>query len=116
MYKEIFFFHPDYTVGVGVSPTQLALADYTAGRELHPALKNIRLFLTKNSLAYVIQVVKQYYLVFNTASHSLALKPINKWLSINNNGRFISIPSRANNDSFVSTDNVSFLSFNCKVR
>jgi hypothetical protein len=35
------FFHPDYTVGVGVKPTLLALADYTAGRDLHPALKMI---------------------------------------------------------------------------
>ena len=33
------FFHPDYTVGTGVSPVQLARADFTAGRELHPALK-----------------------------------------------------------------------------
>lgn len=31
--------HPDYTVGSGITPDQLALADYTAGRELHPALK-----------------------------------------------------------------------------
>jgi len=38
-----FFSHPDFTVGVGIEPTQLALADYTAGRELHPALKNIKL-------------------------------------------------------------------------
>ena len=35
------FFHPDYTVGTGITPVQLALADFTAGRELHPALKNI---------------------------------------------------------------------------
>ena len=33
------FFHPDYTVGTGITPVQLALADFTAGRELHPALK-----------------------------------------------------------------------------
>lgn len=40
------FFHPDYTVGVGISPTQLMLADFTAGRESHPALKmNQYLFL-----------------------------------------------------------------------
>jgi len=45
MFKEIskkhLFSHPDYTVGVGIEPTQLALADYTAGRESRPALKNI---------------------------------------------------------------------------
>jgi hypothetical protein len=33
------FSHPDFTVGLGISPSQLSLADYTAGRELHPALK-----------------------------------------------------------------------------
>jgi len=33
------FSHPDYTVGMGITPIQLALADCTAGRELHPALK-----------------------------------------------------------------------------
>ena len=33
------FFHPDYTVGTGITPVQLARADFTAGRESHPALK-----------------------------------------------------------------------------
>ena len=28
------FFHPDYTVGSGISPDQLSLADFTADREL----------------------------------------------------------------------------------
>ena len=29
------FFHPDYTVGTGITPVQLyELADYTAGQEL----------------------------------------------------------------------------------
>ena len=38
-------FHPDYTVGPGVTPDLLtlsqrkALAGYTAGGELHPALR-----------------------------------------------------------------------------
>jgi hypothetical protein len=37
------FFHPDYTVGIGVSPIQrsFALADFTAGGEVRPALKNL---------------------------------------------------------------------------
>ena len=36
----IIFFHPDYTVGSGISPDHtLRLAGSTAGRELHPALK-----------------------------------------------------------------------------
>lgn len=34
------FFHPDYTVGLGVSPNHaLRLAGCTAGRDFHPALK-----------------------------------------------------------------------------
>lgn len=38
------FFHPDYTVGTGVSPIQPArvsrVADFTASEESHLALKN----------------------------------------------------------------------------
>ena len=34
------FFHPDCTVGFGVSPNHaLRLVGFTTGRELHPALK-----------------------------------------------------------------------------
>ena len=34
------FFHPDFTVGFGVTPNlQKLLAGYTAGRDFHPALK-----------------------------------------------------------------------------
>ena len=34
------FFHPDYTVGFGVTPNHaLRLVGYTTGRDLHPALK-----------------------------------------------------------------------------
>ena len=41
------FFHPDCTVGFGVSPNHaLRLVGYTTGRELHPALK-ILLFFCK---------------------------------------------------------------------
>jgi hypothetical protein len=46
-------FHPDYTVGPGVTPDLLtlreeALAGYTAGGELHPALRtNARLVAGK---------------------------------------------------------------------
>ena len=38
-------FHPDYTVGVGISPTrlQMQVADFTASGESHPALKNYSL-------------------------------------------------------------------------
>jgi hypothetical protein len=34
------FFHPDYTVGFGISPNHaLRLVGFTTGRDLHPALK-----------------------------------------------------------------------------
>jgi hypothetical protein len=34
------FFHPDYTVGTGITPVHaIRLADFTAGRETLPALK-----------------------------------------------------------------------------
>ena len=34
------FFHPDYTVGFGISPNHaFRLVGCTTGRELHPALK-----------------------------------------------------------------------------
>ena len=40
------FFHPDYTVGIGISPIRRnALADFTAGGESHPALKILVQFL-----------------------------------------------------------------------
>ena len=35
----VIFFHPDFTVGFGIAPNQLSLADYTAGWEINPALK-----------------------------------------------------------------------------
>ena len=50
--KKIFF-HPDCTVGTGITPVQLSLADFTAGRELHPALKNI---LNSSLLTYICNV------------------------------------------------------------
>ncbi len=43
---RVFFFHPDFTVGPGISPGHASarkerpLAGCTAGRESHPALKN----------------------------------------------------------------------------
>ena len=45
------FFHPDYTVGTGVAPVQLLsqVADFTASGDLHPALKNIHFYVTKNT-------------------------------------------------------------------
>lgn len=46
--RFIIFFHPDYTVGFGISPNHaLRLVGFTTGRELHPALKmDIQLVLS----------------------------------------------------------------------
>ena len=45
-YFHVFFSHPDYTVGTGITPVHAQrLADYTAGRESHPAPKNLFHFL-----------------------------------------------------------------------
>ena len=47
IYHIRIFFHPDFTVGSGVSPDHAhagnrhSLAGFTAGRESHPALKNM---------------------------------------------------------------------------
>ena len=42
-----FFFHPDCTVGSGISPDQpKRLAGFTAGGEFHPALKIILILYT----------------------------------------------------------------------
>ena len=39
-----FFYHPDYTVGSGISPDRAKrLAGFTAGGESHPAPKNLKL-------------------------------------------------------------------------
>ena len=42
------FYHPDYTVGSGITPDQPTrngrLMDYTIGREFHPAPKTIYTF------------------------------------------------------------------------
>ena len=48
------FFHPDYTVGFGVSPNQRTrkpscpVADCTASGEFHPALKTLDISLSKH--------------------------------------------------------------------
>jgi len=52
-----FFFRPDYTVGLGISPNHASaewhpLAGCTAGRELHPALKNQIFGFAGQSLYY----------------------------------------------------------------
>ena len=38
----LIFFHPDYTVGFGITPNHaFPLADFTANREFHPAPKTL---------------------------------------------------------------------------
>lgn len=45
IYHIHIFFHPDFTVGLGISPNHaLRLVGCTTGRESHPALKNSYLF------------------------------------------------------------------------
>lgn len=47
-YTALLFFHPDFTVGIGISPIRgdiISFADYTAGEEFHLAPKNICLFI-----------------------------------------------------------------------
>ena len=48
----IIFFHPDCTVGPGISPDHASrLAGFTAGRESHPALKICLMALTISLVA-----------------------------------------------------------------
>ena len=60
--KYDIFFHPDYTVGIGVSPIRLPkqVADCTASGEFHPALK---IFLLRYSYysAYGAFVKGKFY-------------------------------------------------------
>ncbi len=57
------FFHPDYTVGTGVSPIQPArvsrVADFTASEESHLALKNY--FHYPYILAKATQIRKPFF-------------------------------------------------------
>ena len=47
IYHIHIFFHPDFTVGLGISPNHaLRLVGYTTGGELHPALKILIQFTT----------------------------------------------------------------------
>lgn len=40
------FFHPDYTVGFGISPNlPIRLVGFTTGGEFHPALKEYSVFI-----------------------------------------------------------------------
>ena len=51
------------TVGIGIAPIQHTLADFTAGRELHPALKT--LYLTVQRIPQGDLLVKAAVLWYN---------------------------------------------------
>ena len=58
---SVIFFHPDYTVGLGVAPNHaLRLVGYTTGRELHPALKMYVVF-ARSVYACMGNFVKHYF-------------------------------------------------------
>ena len=64
LYTVVFFSHPDFTVGFGISPNQppKRVADYTAGREFrncnHPTPKNFLLTETDYTIyAYSFQEI-----------------------------------------------------------
>ena len=55
------FFHPDYTVGFGITPNHaFRLVGYTTGRELHPALK-IVIQLQTIIISDIISVNKKFF-------------------------------------------------------
>ncbi len=69
--KMPFFSHPDYTVGSGITPDQPPeknafsprVADYTAGREFHPAPKNLLLYEQRkdNLSSALFMIYARYY-------------------------------------------------------
>ena len=69
VFLSFIFFHPDCTVGFGVSPNHaLRLVGYTTGRELHPALKIFIKLSMYKTLIFLSFSVKRIFLAFYTAS------------------------------------------------
>ena len=68
------FFHLDFTIGPGVAPGQpqysLQVADFTAGRELHPALKTNQIFYFKDSITNILTFDKQIYFCFSNNAYN----------------------------------------------
>ena len=56
------FFHPDYTVGTGIAPVLLALADFTAGRESHPAPKTVFICIKYSIIYHGMSIGKVLYI------------------------------------------------------
>ena len=64
----IIFFHPDYTVGSGITPDHASRpAGFTAGRESHPALK-ISFFIIILYISFVKQKFGNGKLLFTLIS------------------------------------------------
>ena len=60
IYHIHIFFHPDFTVGLGISPNHaLRLVGYTTGRDFHPALKI--LFIYETSICVCQRFVKLFF-------------------------------------------------------
>ena len=65
IYHIHIFFHPDYTVGFGITPNHaLRLVGCTTGRESHPALKNSYLFY-KHMICTLKCFVKVFLIIKN---------------------------------------------------
>ena len=57
--RKKIFFHPDFTVGFGVSPNHaLRLVGFTTGRDLHPALKSFDSIVWWSFLDFSLQALK----------------------------------------------------------
>lgn len=66
------FSHPDYTVGCGIAPHQLALTDFkssdsrlvTAGRDFHPALKTLLSYQKNKNLTSYLSLISSIDIFF----------------------------------------------------
>ena len=71
IYHIRIFFHPDFTVGSGISPDQplhtltQRVADFTAGWELHPAPKNL---LSSHIIVRHIRLCNHYFVLISRIS------------------------------------------------
>ena len=53
---QYFFFHPDFTVGFGISPNHaLRLVGYTTGRDFHPVLKNFCIYFLLSLSSLIVR-------------------------------------------------------------
>ena len=75
------FFHPDCTVGAGISPARRCVQRsrtcqrLTAGREFHPALKISVFCWVENMILLVEQIVKVLFFCYNKTPTSCHVSP-----------------------------------------